>query len=118
MAAPHSSPRRTPLERAPLPDLDHALIPKERYISEAFAGRERERLWTRVWLMAGFESDLAEPGDYFTFEIGRESVLVVRQDDAGIQAFHNVCMHRGNRLREPGQGRPAIIEHSTSHDVR
>ena len=110
MAAPESSTRRTPLERAPLPDLGHSLIPKERYTSEAFARLEREGLWNRVWLMAGFESDLAEPGDYFTVEIGPESVLVVRQDDGGIHAFHNVCMHRGNRLREPGQGRAKLFE--------
>jgi len=95
----------TPLERAPVPDLGTALIPKHRYISRAYAELEHRRLWNKVWLLAGFESDLAAPGAFFTYEVGRESVVVVRQEGGGIAAFHNVCMHRGNRLVEPGRGR-------------
>lgn len=79
-------------------------IPKERYTSREFARLEWERMWTKVWLLAGRASDIPEPGDYFTFEIGDESILVVRQHDGSIGARHNVCMHRGNRLREPGRG--------------
>src|SRR5262249_30691042 len=86
---------------APLGD---ELIPKERYTSRAFAQREWERMWTRVWLLAGRASGIPTPGDYFTFEIGTESVLVVRQRDGSIAAHYNVCMHRGTRLREPGRG--------------
>jgi len=94
----------TPLERAPVPDLGHATIPKERYLSREWADLEHAHLWPRVWLLAGLESDLAAPGDYLTFEIGRESVVVVRQREGGLAAFHNVCTHRGNRLVEPGRG--------------
>jgi nitrite reductase/ring-hydroxylating ferredoxin subunit len=94
----------TPMERAPIPDLDSGPIPKERYISSEYARLEAEQLWNRVWLLAGFERDVPEPGDYTTHEIGRESVLIVRQTGGGIAAFHNVCMHRGNRLVEPGRG--------------
>ena len=74
----------TPLERAPVPDLGHAPIPKERYTSREFAAREWERMWTRVWLLAARESDLPEPGDYAVYEIGTESILVVRQPDRSI----------------------------------
>ncbi|MDJ0850267.1 MAG: aromatic ring-hydroxylating dioxygenase subunit alpha [Myxococcota bacterium] len=94
----------TPMERAPAPALDYVPIPKERYTSADFARLEWERMWTKVWLLAGRESDVPEPGDYFTFEIGVESILVIRQRDGSIGARHNVCMHRGNRLREPGRG--------------
>ena len=96
---------KTPLERAPRPDLGTALVPASRYTSPEWAEREREKLWPRVWLLAGFEQDLAEPGSYFTFEIASDSVLITRKRDGGIGAFHNVCMHRGNRLVEPGSGR-------------
>ncbi len=95
----------TPLDRAPVPDLGTDPIPKERYTSTGFARLEWERMWTRTWQMAGFECDLAEPGDYFSYEIGPESILIVRQPDGSIAAFYNVCSHRGNRLREPGLGR-------------
>lgn len=82
----------------------HDGIPKERYTSREFAQLEWQRMWSKVWLMAGRASDIPEPGDYFTFEIGAESVLVIRQADGSIAARYNVCMHRGNRLREPGHG--------------
>ena len=64
---------RTPMERAPRPDLGTEPIPKTRYTSPEYARREWDRMWTRVWLMAGRESDVTEPGDYFSFEIGHES---------------------------------------------
>jgi phenylpropionate dioxygenase-like ring-hydroxylating dioxygenase large terminal subunit len=95
----------TPLERAPVPDLGTALIPKSRYISRDYADREHAQLWNRVWLLAGFLRDLPEAGDYLTYEVGRESVLVVRQASGEVAAFHNVCMHRGTQLVAPGRGK-------------
>jgi phenylpropionate dioxygenase-like ring-hydroxylating dioxygenase large terminal subunit len=95
---------KTPMHRAPDPGLEYRPIPKTRYTSADFAALEWERMWTQVWLLAGRASDIPEPGDYLTFDIGIESVLVLRQKDGSIGARHNVCMHRGNRLREPGRG--------------
>ena len=103
------APLRTPMERAPWPDLGTSLVPKERYTSSDYARLERERMWTRTWLLAGLESDLRRPGDYTTFEIGPESILVIRQRDGSLRARHNVCMHRGNRLREPGVGHAELF---------
>ncbi|MAG31361.1 MAG: (2Fe-2S)-binding protein [Deltaproteobacteria bacterium] len=94
----------TPMERAPDPGLDYAPIPKDRYTSPEFARLEWEHVWTRTWVCAGRASDLERPGDYFTLELGPESILVIRQPDGSIAARHNVCTHRGNRLREPGRG--------------
>lgn len=96
--------RRTPMERAPEPDLGFEIIPAERYTSAEFMRLEWERMWTKVWLMAGRESDLTEPGDYLTAEIGPESILVVRGADGGLGAYYNVCQHRGRQLRSPGMG--------------
>lgn len=69
-----------------------------RYYSREFMELEWQRLWPRVWLLAGVTSDIPEEGDYFVFEVGREEFIVVRQADAGIKAFYNVCPHRGNRI--------------------
>jgi phenylpropionate dioxygenase-like ring-hydroxylating dioxygenase large terminal subunit len=94
----------TPMERAPDPGLDYRPIPKERYTGRDFAMLEWEHMWTKTWLCAGRASDAPHVGDYFTFEIGPESILVIRQQDGSLAARYNVCMHRGNRLREPGRG--------------
>src|SRR5262245_42602708 len=83
--APEASPQ-TPVAKAPDPELGHDLIRKERYISPEFMQLEWEKVWTKVWLLGGVESDLAEPGDYICTEIGRESVLIVRQTDGGVKA--------------------------------
>ena len=103
MAAPSEN-LATPMTRAPDPGLDYQPIPKSRYTSAEFAQLEWDHMWTRTWICAGRASDLVRPGDYFTFELGPESILVVKQPDDSIRARYNVCMHRGNRLREPGRG--------------
>ena len=54
-AAPSRKLPPTPIERAPRPALGTEPIPKERYTSPAFAEREWGQLWTRAWLLAGFE---------------------------------------------------------------
>ena len=94
----------TPMERAPAPDIDFAPIPKERYTTAEYAQLEWQHMWTKTWLCTGRASDIPEPGDYFTFEIGPESILILRQPDGSLAARYNVCMHRGNRLAEPGIG--------------
>lgn len=77
---------------------------KERYVSGDYFSQEWENLWLQTWLFAGLEQDVSEPGDYFVFEIGQESILVSRSKDGGLHAFYNVCQHRGNRLVQTGQG--------------
>jgi phenylpropionate dioxygenase-like ring-hydroxylating dioxygenase large terminal subunit len=97
---------RTPLEKYPEPDLGTAVIPKDRYTSPEFARLEWERMWTRTWQCAGPVSDLLEPGDYLTYEIGSESILVTRHGtgDGDVAAFYNVCQHRASQIRQPGVG--------------
>jgi phenylpropionate dioxygenase-like ring-hydroxylating dioxygenase large terminal subunit len=94
----------TPCAKEPDPDLGHDLIRKERYTTAEFMQLEWERIWKKVWLLGAMESDLREPGDFVATEIGREAVLIVRQNDGGVRAFYNVCLHRGNRLRPTGIG--------------
>ncbi|MGW1811726.1 aromatic ring-hydroxylating dioxygenase subunit alpha [Streptomyces sp. NPDC002078] len=43
-------------------------------------------------------AELAEPGQFRTFQVGRESVLVSRSRDGSVKAFLNICRHRGAKL--------------------
>jgi choline monooxygenase len=74
-------------------------VPSYRYTSPAFARREHERMWKRVWQMACRAEDIPVPGDFVEYTIGDQSFLVVRGDDGAIRAFANVCRHRGNTLK-------------------
>lgn len=97
--------RGTPVEKAVDPEVSWEAIDPRRYTSPEFMRLEWDQLWTKVWLLGGRELDIPEPGDYIVTEIGRESVLIVRQRDGRIRAFYNVCQHRGNRLRDCGIGK-------------
>jgi phenylpropionate dioxygenase-like ring-hydroxylating dioxygenase large terminal subunit len=81
--------------RSPTPEIGIA----ERYTSKEYAALEAERLWPRVWQMACHLQEIPEVGDYIEYEIGRDSILVVRTDTTTVKAFHNVCLHRGMRLK-------------------
>ncbi len=76
----------------------------ERYASAEFAAREFERVFARTWQVVGRTNEIPEPGDFLTHELGRESFLVVRQQDGSVRAFYNVCQHRGNRLVAQSEG--------------
>jgi phenylpropionate dioxygenase-like ring-hydroxylating dioxygenase large terminal subunit len=56
---------------------------------------ERQRIFRRVWLWLGHESQLKRPGDFFTARMAGERIIVARHTDGTIRAFHNRCMHRG-----------------------
>ena len=73
-------------------------ITGERYTSPAFMKAEWDRMWTRIWHVAGRTAEIAEPGDYLVHDFMHESVICVRQEDDTIRAFYNVCGHRGQRL--------------------
>lgn len=74
-------------------------IAASRYFSEDFARAEREKMWPHVWQFAAREEDLPDPGDYVVYENAGRSWLISRQDDGSVRAFHNVCLHRGRKLR-------------------
>jgi phenylpropionate dioxygenase-like ring-hydroxylating dioxygenase large terminal subunit len=59
----------------------------------------------RKWIIAGHVDQVRRKGDYFLFKIGTESIIVVRSDDASVNAFYNVCRHRGSVICTEPQGR-------------
>jgi len=71
-----------------------------RYIDSAFAKLEFEKLWSNVWQAAARVDEIPEAGDYTTYSIGDQSILLVRVDKETIKAYHNVCPHRGTSLGE------------------
>lgn len=74
------------------------MIPVDAYISKEYAEAEGDRLWAKVWQQAGRVEEIPEIGSYITYEIGNDSILIVRTGEDSIKAFHNVCSHRGRRL--------------------
>ena len=73
-------------------------ITGERYYSPAYMQKEWDRLWTQTWHIGGSMADLLEAGDYVAHALGRDSVIMVLQEDGSVRGFFNACRHRGNRL--------------------
>src|SRR5260370_34371747 len=57
-----------------------------------------------MWVCVGRAEALAGSGADQTVLIGRESIIVVRNRDGALQAFFNVCRHRGDRLCNQAMG--------------
>jgi phenylpropionate dioxygenase-like ring-hydroxylating dioxygenase large terminal subunit len=74
-------------------------VPKDDYFSPAFEASEAEYLWLRVWQIACREEEVSATGDFVTYDIIDDSIVVVRTE-RGIAAYHNVCPHRGRRLTD------------------
>src|ERR1700754_4077399 len=65
------------------------------YTDPAVFEEEQARIFRRVWLWLGHESQLRSTGDFFTARLAGERIIVVRHTDGAIHAFHNRCTHRG-----------------------
>lgn len=76
------------------------LVPVDNYISPDFARTEAEKLWSRVWQMACREEEIPNVGDFVTYDIVDQSVIVIRVSADEIKAYHNVCPHRGRTITE------------------
>lgn len=72
------------------------------YDSEIFA-RELKTVWRQTWQLVGRQESLSQPGDYLTYTLGEDPILILRTADGSLKAWHNICPHRGAKLLE-GQG--------------
>lgn len=88
--------------------VDVCSVPRSEYVDPAFAAREREMMWSKVWYLAGRVEEIPEPGDFLVYEGPLTSVLLTRDDAGGLNAFHNSCPHRGMKLCS-GEGSLARI---------
>lgn len=76
------------------------IVPTEAYLSADYARAEQDKLWRKVWQVACREEELPKVGDYVTYDILDDSIIVVRTAEDRIAAYHNACQHRGRRLTE------------------
>ncbi len=59
---------------------------------------ELSQIFSKHWLYAGHTSQIPNTGNYVTFEVGTESIIIVRAANGDIKAHINVCRHRGSRI--------------------
>jgi phenylpropionate dioxygenase-like ring-hydroxylating dioxygenase large terminal subunit len=88
----------------------------EAFLSRDYLEAEKKRLWPRIWQMVERVEDMPNVGDWLTYDVAEESVVVIRIATDGpeqFRAWHNVCPHRGRQLVSVPDMLPGKV-----HDVR
>ena len=79
-------------------------LPRAFYHDPDVYRAEIEQIWRSGWIFVAHDCEIPTSGDYLTIEIDDDSLLVCRDDSGRINAFYNVCRHRGTRLCEETAG--------------
>ena len=82
--------------------------------------REIKNIFLKHWILAGHVSRIPTTGDYFLFEMDKESVIVVRSRDGEVKAHLNVCRHRGSHICLENAGNTKLLTcpyHAWSFDL-
>lgn len=77
-------------------------IPYAVYTDEAYAQAEFDNMWSSVWQWACHVDHIPGTGDYYVYDVGDHSALIVRTSNGSIKAYYNACMHRGTQLKPAG----------------
>lgn len=79
-------------------------LPRRAYLEDGWFSQEMRSVFARNWVMAGRLADLP-PGSLRRVMVGEAPVILARQPDGALSAFHNACRHRGAELCPEGADR-------------
>ena len=87
--------------RVPVTEALH--LPGYVYTSPEIFRLEKDKIFMKDWLCVGRVEEIEQPGDYMTLRIMGEPILLTRDENGRINAFANMCRHRGAEVAT-GQG--------------
>ena len=73
-------------------------LPRQFYTSETVYKMDIQHYWNHSWIWVGHLNQIPNVGDFFLFDYGYESVIIARDKNDSVNAFLNVCRHRGSRV--------------------
>jgi Rieske 2Fe-2S family protein len=95
-------------------------LPREFYVDPDVYQLDLDQIFYSQWLFVGHDCEMSKPGDYITLKVGEYPILVVRDRQNNIRAFHNTCRHRGSRICSAAKGssvRLVCPYHNWSYDL-
>lgn len=90
-------------------DPKSGVISREIFSDKDVFQEELERVFTRAWLFVGHESQIPNPGDYYTSRMGAESVILTRDKKKQVHVFLNSCRHRGMKVCQYDHGNTQLF---------
>lgn len=85
-------------------------LPLRWYSSTEVETVEKEKIFASAWHYVGNTADLVQTGQFITADIGEVPVIVVRDKDGSINAFHNVCRHRAAKVILEDKGKRRALQ--------
>jgi choline monooxygenase len=84
-------------------------IPASWYVDDRIAALERSTVFSRSWQMVGRADQVAEPGQFVTFDVAGEPVVAVRGQEGVLRAFFNVCRHHAAEVETRAEGKTHLL---------
>jgi phenylpropionate dioxygenase-like ring-hydroxylating dioxygenase large terminal subunit len=95
-------------------------LPVGWYTDPAVLRLEEERIFRRSWQYAGRLDQIEQPGDFFTYRAGHIPAVLVRDRAGAVNAFVNVCRHRGAEVVLDDAGHRETLQchyHAWTYDL-
>ena len=95
-------------------------LPAKSYTDESFWKKECDTVLSDGWLFVGFVHEFKKVGDVIPLFIAGKPILLIKNNNNKITAFHNVCSHRCLKLVDEKKNVGKIIRcpyHSWSYDL-
>lgn len=70
-------------------------LPGGVYSSEEIYALEKEKIFMTHWLSVGRVEEIPNVGDYMTFSVMNEPIIISRPAEGEIRVCMNMCLHRG-----------------------
>lgn len=74
------------------------------YTDPAIFEEELDKIFSRGWVYVGHASEIPNPGDFRVTDVGRQSVIMVRDDEGQVRLLMNRCAHRANAVCQVERG--------------
>lgn len=79
-------------------------LPQAFYTDKEIFEMDMRHIWQQYWLFAGVTADIPKKGDYFTYKVHHDSIIIIRDDQGGVSAHYNTCRHRGSLICTKEEG--------------
>ena len=84
-------------------------LDQEFYVNQHVFDLDIKNIFSKQWVFVGHISRILNHGDYFLFNIGKESIIIVRDNDNSVHAHYNVCRHRGSQICLKNEGNSKVL---------